>query len=369
MVAVLLIRRLIPPKDRRDLGSVRNLVVVLSSAVLADPAVGALIAAATVPEGDLATRTAFWIGWWVGDAIGILVVAPVLLVLAERRRPEQSWGLRWLGLVLLLATTTLGPLRPVEGGQGVYILLPVLVLVAFKEDARTTAAAVAVVGFGANAATLWGYGPFAEPDRPFVGRINAQIFVGTLAFSALFVSVLSANLIRRDKAETMLRDQARTDQLTGVGNRRMLFERLGDIRANGLVGARDRIALLLLDLDGFKQVNDTFGHAAGDLGLRTTAERLSATTRSDEIVVRLGGDEFLVCLTKAPSSDETRALAGRVAAQLAEPIEVGGGQSVTVGVSIGVAEGLWGDFDVDDLLRRADEAMYVDKHGRAPEPA
>jgi diguanylate cyclase (GGDEF)-like protein len=366
MIGAALIRHLFRSEQRHAWGSLRNLMLFVGSAVLVGPAVGAAIASMTGPVDDPAALVEFWLHWWVGDGIGVMVIAPVLLLLGDRRQPERRWRATLLGVVALAVALTLGPVPLLDQTRAVYLLFPVLVGVAFMGGLRTTAASVLIVGLAANLGTLWGYGPFVEPGTPFNGLVDAQIFVGTLAFSALFVGVLGANLIHRDTAEVILRAQARTDLLTGIGNRRMLFERLDEMRMTGLLAPRDRIAFLLADLDGFKQVNDALGHEAGDQVLKVTADRMTTATRSDDIVVRLGGDEFLICLTNTSSSEEARAAADRLSCLLAEPILVGA-ETVKVTASIGVADGLFGDFDRDKFLHRADQDMYSRKNPQSPD--
>jgi diguanylate cyclase (GGDEF)-like protein/PAS domain S-box-containing protein len=151
-----------------------------------------------------------------------------------------------------------------------------------------------------------------------------------------------------------LRHQATHDALTGLANRVLLQERVRE-------AAPDRqICMLLLDLDGFKQVNDSYGHHAGDKVLVTVARRVTALLGRAGTVARLGGDEFAVLL---PAADLTRAqmLADLIAAAVAEPIAVPGA-TVTVGASVGVACGT--PSDADRLLRDADEAMYRTKQSR-----
>jgi diguanylate cyclase (GGDEF)-like protein len=153
--------------------------------------------------------------------------------------------------------------------------------------------------------------------------------------------------------------QAHHDVLTGLPNRAAFQER-------GAETLRDagRVALLLLDLDGFKPVNDSLGHAAGDAVLVTVAHRIAATLRPADLVCRLGGDEFAVLLTDV-SDDDARSLALRLLTAVKEPMTVTG-TPVAVGVSIGVTSSTPGTADtLDELLRQADEAMYAAKaHGR-----
>jgi diguanylate cyclase (GGDEF)-like protein len=190
--------------------------------------------------------------------------------------------------------------------------------------------------------------------------IVAQVFLGTAAFSAYMVAVLSADLVRRDVVELRLRDQAMHDTLTGLANRRLLFETLGQPGCGPQTGVN---AFLMVDLDGFKEVNDTLGHAVGDAVLVECARRLEAATRPGDMVARLGGDEFLVGLHLAGSLDEVRALAARLMDLLGQPMTIDG-REVVVGASVGVAASRAADADPDALLRAADEDLYTVKRRR-----
>ena len=159
----------------------------------------------------------------------------------------------------------------------------------------------------------------------------------------------------------VLTEQAVRDPLTGLANRALLEERL---RASLSRDARNgtATAVLFLDLDGFKDVNDRHGHAVGDAVLRGIAERLSAVVRPSDTVARLGGDEFVV-LVESSTQDAVGALLPRVQAVVHEPIEVGG-RSVRVGVSVGVATSTAGEADPAGLLAAADARMYDAKRAR-----
>jgi diguanylate cyclase (GGDEF)-like protein/PAS domain S-box-containing protein len=151
-----------------------------------------------------------------------------------------------------------------------------------------------------------------------------------------------------------LRHQANHDALTGLANRTLLGQRLRETRPDA------RIAVLLLDLDGFKQVNDVHGHHAGDEVLITVARRVEALLGEAGVVARLGGDEFAVLLPDADLTTATE-LADRIGAAVAEPIPVTGAV-VAVGTSIGVAAGT--PAEAERMLRDADAAMYQSKQAR-----
>jgi diguanylate cyclase (GGDEF)-like protein len=120
------------------------------------------------------------------------------------------------------------------------------------------------------------------------------------------------------------------------------------------------VALMLLDLNGFKQVNDTNGHQAGDVLLQQVAKRLLGAVRDDDVVSRLGGDEFAILLTRDPDEAAATAVAGRICERLRQPFTIDGEQ-VQIGGSVGIA--LFPDdaTDYDALMRGADAAMYEAK--------
>jgi len=163
----------------------------------------------------------------------------------------------------------------------------------------------------------------------------------------------------RRRVEQRLAHLAYHDPLTDLPNRALLHDRLDQAtRIANREGTA--LSLLLLDLNGFKEINDTLGHHAGDRVLQCIASRLRTTLREADTVARLGGDEFAVLL---PGADPGRArtLAELIAAAVGEPMPVAG-TTVTVGVSVGVAAGT--PAEADRLLRDADDAMYRTKQAR-----
>lgn len=163
----------------------------------------------------------------------------------------------------------------------------------------------------------------------------------------------------RRRQEEQLNFLAFLDPLTGLPNRAMFLDRCRET----LIFARQRnavFALMQSDLDGFKAVNDTHGHAAGDLLLKIVAERLAVCVRGQDVVARLGGDEFALLLPNVDSTALAGQVAERIIREVSAPIPLGA-VSVTVGISIGIA--LYPEFgqDIDTLLNQADRAMYASK--------
>jgi diguanylate cyclase (GGDEF)-like protein len=177
---------------------------------------------------------------------------------------------------------------------------------------------------------------------------------GALLAAALDRQAMVASL--RDKEES-LRNAALHDHLTGLPNRVLLEDRLNQAQSRSTRQPGHQFAILLLDLDGFKAVNDSLGHAAGDQMLIEVARRLLSLLRKSDTVARLGGDEFVVLLDGVATPDWQHVVCDEITASIGEPFEIDG-RSVEVGVSIGVAVSSDGASDPDHLLREADAAMY-----------
>ena len=159
-----------------------------------------------------------------------------------------------------------------------------------------------------------------------------------------------------------LRHQALHDALTGLPNRTLFLDRA---RQAVDVAARSHVwpAVLYIDLDGFKPVNDTYGHDAGDLLLRTVANRIRGCLRPADTAARLGGDEFAILLNGPIDQQAVARVMARLSNQIDVPVDLGDGRIATVGMSVGVALGGEGVDDADALIRRADVAMYAAKRG------
>ncbi|MTV38619.1 EAL domain-containing protein [Duganella radicis] len=163
----------------------------------------------------------------------------------------------------------------------------------------------------------------------------------------------------KKQSEALIWQQANFDTLTHLPNRRMFLDRLAH---DMLKSQRDRsrIALLFIDLDHFKEVNDTLGHQQGDVLLVDAARRISACVRKSDTVARLGGDEFTVILCELESTERVERIAQDILTRLLQPFELGAEQAF-VSASIGIT--LYPDdaLDVDNLLKHADQAMYAAK--------
>lgn len=161
------------------------------------------------------------------------------------------------------------------------------------------------------------------------------------------------------RSEQIMRYQALHDSLTGLTNRTLFNDRLINAIHNA---ERNKLmfALLFLDLDGFKQINDTLGHLAGDELLKAVSERMKKCIRKTDTLARLGGDEFTVLLSQIKQRENAAKVAGKLLQSL-QPLFEYKGKSISITVSIGIAIFPSDSINAQDLLKAADEAMYAAK--------
>lgn len=188
---------------------------------------------------------------------------------------------------------------------------------------------------GAPRTLLTTAAPVADPGTPASGVVRIRI-----------------DISRRKEAEEQVRYMAEHDSLTGIANRLLFTRRLNHALAEG-----GMVALHLIDLDDFKDVNDTMGHAAGDALLMTATGRMRACLRPEDMLARLGGDEFGVVQVGIAGSKDADAMAARLVRALAVPYVIGGAK-VPAGASIGIAMGPGDGVDGPTMLQRADIALY-----------
>ncbi len=187
----------------------------------------------------------------------------------------------------------------------------------------------------------------------FSTEVHARL-VALPRFGKVLVSVIQ-NITARLAADEAIRYLAFHDALTGLSNRLSLGERLRMAISNADRHG-DIVGIAFLDLDDFKPVNDTYGHAVGDQVLQTIAARLTECVRDSDTVARMGGDEFLVLFERLSSRDELAGLGRKICDSVAEPVEVEG-HRVTTSVTTGLATYRPGESPAE-FIDRADRAMY-----------
>ncbi len=314
-----------------------------------------------------------WMTWWLGDLIGILVFAPAFLTWRQSLQiGRKAWRLGEVSAAfLLLAASTAvvfaapadasGPASPL-----LFLPLPCLFWIAFRFRPSGVALGICVMSMIAIAATASGNGPFGG-ERTGASLLSLQAFIGLTTVMAL---TLAAAVSGHRSSERALRSLsvemeqlALTDELTGLRNRRG-FLVLADQALRMARRTRAKCALVFIDLDGLKQVNDTRGHAAGDAMIADAAKVLSQVFRESDIVARVGGDEFAV-LAVLDEGDGSNALNTRLAAAI-ERVNAETAPSLRLSMSVGIEElSSRSEAPLDVLLARADRAMYERKRRRA----
>ncbi|MCW2707827.1 MAG: hypothetical protein QOJ48_1893 [Frankiales bacterium] len=204
---------------------------------------------------------------------------------------------------------------------------------------------------------------YLGPDGQVLWVLHGVSVVRDADGTPAWFAVSAQDISERRRVETDLRaltatltERAVRDPLTGLANRTLLLERLRAVLARDARTGQST-AVLFLDLDGFKAVNDRYGHAAGDEVLVTVAKRLAAAVRPSDTVARIGGDEFVV-LVEGASDAVVHTVVERLRQAVSEPLPT---LDLEVGVSVGVALSARGDAEPRTLLNAADRAMYSEK--------
>jgi diguanylate cyclase (GGDEF)-like protein len=307
----------------------------------------------------------------IGDLLLLALVIGGSAVLPGRRR------LPWMLLAVGLAVNTLGDTANLfASGLGASHAGAVTDAVAWPTSIMLVSLSVWISARG-SAPIVGESGPsFAFPVLACITSM-ALLFVGSLqhispAALALALATLAAAAVRAGLSVRSLQRltvdkhrQAVTDQLTTLANRRALYELLDALEQEAAnTGVQRQVACLFVDLNRFKEVNDSFGHSVGDELLRQLGARLKGILREDDLLARLGGDEFVVALLNA-NSERGAIMAQRIAARLHEPFQLGPVRA-QIGASVGIAVAPTDATGGADLLRCADLAMYRAKVAGQP---
>lgn len=273
-------------------------------------------------------------GWlfFLGESLAMAIVAAVMCVLVQRGNPA-------MGVIAVLAALNLAT-----------------AVLYWKHHERSSAGVLTTVsGF-----TLWGLSFPAAILLRHVPSVKLEAEVWNIPTYLVAIGMILTLLEEQIDKSTYL---AYHDELTDLPNLRLLEDRLDQALAQAR-RASSKVAVCMLDLDHFKEVNDTYGHRVGDIVLREVVARLSARVRASDTLARSGGDEFTL-VSRVASRSAAETLVAALASALAEPITVEGKQ-VHLGLSIGVA--LFPDegSNADELCAAADRAMYaVKRAGRS----
>ncbi len=267
----------------------------------------------------------------MADAWYCIPPVVILALFAPGRFTWHAWPLYLAALGAELAVSFLGPIFRLAIYRRAHGLDPAVLALPAAIDVLLTPIGAAAAHAGAKA-----------PEESIL------ILASVLALVAL---------LGHERAERLgYEAKALRDSLTGLANR-ALFDELLDATSRRLERSDELGALLFIDLDNFKQVNDSHGHLAGDIVLRATARRVQNALRDADTVARFGGDEFAVLLQDPTSREDVERLAGVIKHAVSEPISVAANTTVSVTASIGMAF-LGTQTEVSDAVALADKAMY-----------
>jgi len=387
IAAALLVRHVLRthgPSAVFEMGSIDMASIFLLGAMLVVPAGSALIAATAGHWIGGAPFIATFRNWMLGHAVGLIAVLPFTVMLALRGRavarrlrvtgaaPQSG---HWLVSLLMVATMVLLIVCVFAQDSRWPLVVPLLfaLFAAVWADALAATAMPMLVALIAAPLTIAGYGPIAPGLMHQAERLQlGLLYAGLIACCSLPVVVEQARRrqqvmrLRRNaahfkamsrRADTLideLRRAALTDVLTGLPNRRAFFERLTAQAASG-----ERACVAMIDIDHFKRINDRLGHAVGDTVLRHFAELARTSFRADDMVGRIGGEEFAVIL-RGVSVDQACTICQRLVDRLAAT-EIGTQKGpVRVTISSGIAAI---GSDGEAAMAAADHALYAAKRG------
>jgi len=335
-------------RQRSGTGEVTGTWAFLGAVLFLVPPVTAAVAAGVVAAlAAVARRKAPIAVWFNAAALVVSVSVAETVLRLDPGRDRVPWpmhpGLDWFALVfgaLLAAFVT--NVVVITVGIAVDSRLP-LGDVASAQLSEAVLLELALVSLAPVLVVVGRWTLFSLP--PLLGAIAVVIRTGSQS-------------VRRGH-------EATHDALTGLANRRLFDQRMQAALRSAETGGD--VAVLLVDLDGFKSINDSYGHDKGDLVLIAVARRMASVCRPADLVARIGGDEFALLLPGASSAVASEIL-DRLQQAIVAPIDLGGGAAVTVGASAGIAVAPADGFDAGELLRSADEAMYESKLGVVAEP-
>jgi diguanylate cyclase (GGDEF)-like protein len=340
-----------------------GLGAILSTTVSASVGVTSLALAGLARHADLGP---IWLTWWLGDAAGDLIVAPVLVLwsgpltwdLGFRRSLEAGTLVVGLSAVAFMVFHGFSPDVGTRHLPLTVLCTPFIMWAAFRFGRRAVATCVFVLSWIAIWGTLHGFGPFFRAS-PNESLLLLQV---NLAAEAVTMLTVAAVVWQLRQAEGAARQLAVSDSLTDLANYRRLMTVLTEEITRSL-RSKHPFAVLILDLDGLKQINDGHGHLAGNRALCRVADALRASVRMTDTVARFGGDEF-ACVLPEASDEGAEHLANRLGERLASDLEL-----PRLAVSVGWAVYPRDGATAEPLLSAADQAMYAAKLTRRARPS
>jgi len=351
-----------------------DVLVLIVASIVAAGVAGALSATSAVVLVG-APFTKIFIKWVLGDVLGLLVVMPIAVIaynlivhgpdLMMSQRSQREAALL-LGVVFAVSIGVYWPtLPPVQ-----FLVMPTVLLASFRLGPLGAALSTVIVAIVGSLGTVAAAGAVAStPDQVTLRVFNFQLNLAVLFLTALPIGAAMAQRAQlerdlkdeRDRADRFASDMAsiaHIDDLTGLATRRFFLEQL-DVMAATARRAQQPLTLAMLDIDFFKPINDQFGHAVGDAVLMAIGAACRNAVRADDIIGRLGGEEFAMLMPLTDQETAYRIVDRLREAVAAIAIPTSDGRQVSVTISVGMA--MFANQQIDRLLLDADRALYLAK--------
>lgn len=358
LLAAIMYRRLMP----KGLNSVSDfLPFVVGVALFAGVFTSILLTANLILGGYIPREemVEFFTIIVLADTLGIILVGPLYLKWDQFSATSKAELKVFLPIAVLIIGTLI--LFYIEFASGaLYTILPLLLLMGFYINIFLLCLTSLVSLVTIIVISSQGIGFFASMPGDSAYE-HMMVFLMATALTTLGLGIQNQQLIVSQKREKVFENEANTDPLTGLLNRRSFVRSFEEaLKTWKIQGQGSGFSVAILDLDFFKKVNDTYGHPAGDAVLKHFANFLMKQSRKDDLTARYGGEEFIVFMAHC-DAEEARAKMDRVRHLLEADTVRDGDHKIKVTVSIGVAAVSEKDTTIDDILQRADKALYTAK--------
>lgn len=355
-------------KIRHQLDRIWDVLLFIGIAVLCTPIIAGLMGGSSFCLTHSCSASQFFMiafQWALGNAMGALILTPLLLswwseVPSLSAKPVISL----IGVSCLVITNLFifgvieTPFLDANLYAVEYLSFPLLIWAGFSLRQRGASTAIFLTVIIAILGTVTDTGPFVKMQSTNAGLFRLWSFIGVVSFPTL---LLAAAVEERQIAEKRLEQLATCDSLTGLPNRITLIQKIEEIFSHCQTEKQEySCAILFIDLNRFKEINDSFGHRVGDQLLYQVAQRLENSVSQNHLVARMGGDEFSVLLSEIDNKIEAIQASEEILRQLEYPFYIEDCKFL-IGATIGIAFGNHDYKNPEDLLRDADIAMYQAK--------
>ncbi len=294
--------------------------------------------------------------WWFGNVMGQLLFAPMLLIIYYNTQATKLLHFVYILLFFLLLNYLLQISLEVSNATILLIItLPTTILLTATNLSYASVASVTLASVSLYFTHL-GIGTFTKESSQIDNIINLNFYMVSHVILVLLIGVLFRE---KNEAIESLKSMAHYDYLTGLPNRYLLREEIH----HAVFLSHDKnqkAAICYLDLDGFKPINDTYGHHIGDKLLQEIVRRIKVFTKSEDAFLRIGGDEFLLIFNNCTSKEQLHTILEKVLATASEEMLIDG-HTISISLSIGVACCPENGTTVESLMNHADNAMYEAK--------